>query len=66
MASTAVVQKLPSPLRDLVAQATSDGSTDFGKSEKDKTEVAEWIEKISQGDIVKPQNLKVRKHSDFC
>ncbi|OSX59818.1 hypothetical protein POSPLADRAFT_1048287 [Postia placenta MAD-698-R-SB12] len=52
------VHKLPSPLRDLVAQATSDGSTDFGKSEKDKTEVAEWIEKISQGDIVKPQNLK--------
>jgi len=58
MASATVLSKLPVPLRDLVAQAASDGSTDFGKSEKDKTEVADWIEKIAQGDVVKPQNLK--------
>ena len=60
MASTTAVAKLPVPLRDLVANAATDGSSDFGKSEKDKAEVTEWIEKIAEGEVVKPQNLKVR------
>ena len=59
MSSAAVVSKLQSPLRDLVLGATQDGSQDFGKSEKDKAEVAGWIEKVAQGDVVKPEALKV-------
>ncbi|ETW81567.1 hypothetical protein HETIRDRAFT_318800 [Heterobasidion irregulare TC 32-1] len=58
MSSAAAVSKLQSPLRDLVLGATQDGSQDFGKSEKDKTEVTGWIEKVAQGDIVKPEALK--------
>lgn len=50
------VTKLGSPLSDLVQGATSE----FGKSDKDKIEVAEWIEKVAQGDIVKPAGVKVR------
>ncbi|KZT73811.1 nucleic acid-binding protein [Daedalea quercina L-15889] len=58
MASTAALAKLPVALRDLVTNATVDGSSDFGKSEKDKAEVTEWIDKIAVGEIVRPQNLK--------
>jgi aminoacyl tRNA synthase complex-interacting multifunctional protein 1 len=47
--------KLASPLRDLVTGAT----TELGKSDKDKAEVTEWIEKVAQGDIVKPSGVKV-------
>ncbi|KDQ62433.1 hypothetical protein JAAARDRAFT_30344 [Jaapia argillacea MUCL 33604] len=56
--STTVLSKLQSPLRDLVLGATQDGSQEFGKSEKDKAEVAEWIDKVAQGDVVKPESLK--------
>lgn len=59
MASTAALTKLPVPLRDLVANAASDGSSDFGKSEKDTAEVTQWIEKIAEGSVAKPENLKV-------
>lgn len=59
MSAAAALAKLPSPLRDLVAGAAQDGSEDFGKSEKDKAEVAEWIDKVAQGDVAKPESLKV-------
>ncbi|KAI0926956.1 hypothetical protein AcW1_007664 [Taiwanofungus camphoratus] len=58
MSSAAALSKLDVPLRSLVANAATDGSKDFGRSEKDKTQVAEWIEKIAQGDIAKPERLK--------
>ncbi|KZT12021.1 nucleic acid-binding protein [Laetiporus sulphureus 93-53] len=58
MASLTTITKLPVSLRNLVEQSVSDGSKDFGKDEKDKTLVAEWIEKIVEGEIVKPQTLK--------
>lgn len=60
MSSAAALSKLDISLRGLVANAATDGSKDFGRSEKDKTQVAEWIEKIAQGDIAKPERLKVR------
>ena len=49
--------KLPSPLKELL----SGGSLELGKSEKDKADVIEWIEKVSQGDIVKPEAIRVRR-----
>ncbi|KAI0632093.1 hypothetical protein C8Q77DRAFT_1123841 [Trametes polyzona] len=58
MSAAAALAKLPSPLRDLVTGAAQDGSEDFGKSEKDKAEVAEWINKVAQGDVAKPDNFK--------
>ena len=54
------VVKLQSPLKELVSGAAQDGSTEFGKNEKDKKEVEEWIEKVAGGNIVKPESLKVR------
>lgn len=58
MASSSVISKLPSPLRDLVASAAPKDE-DFGTSDKDKAEVSDWISKVAQGDIVKPEAAKV-------
>ena len=60
MSVQAALAKLPSPLKDLVSAAAHVGSEDFGKSEKDKAEVAQWIDKVAQGDVAKPENFKVR------
>lgn len=59
MASQKAIQKLQSPLKELVLGALPNGATDLGSSEKDKAEVEGWIEKIAQGDINKPDGLKV-------
>lgn len=48
--------KLASPLKELVVSA----SPELGKSDKDKADVIEWIEKVAQGDIVKPEGIQVR------
>ncbi|KAI8978695.1 hypothetical protein BD414DRAFT_579842 [Trametes punicea] len=58
MSASAALAKLPSPLRDLVVAAAQDGSEDFGKSEKDKAEVADWIDKVAQGDVAKLENFQ--------
>ncbi|OSD07251.1 nucleic acid-binding protein [Trametes coccinea BRFM310] len=58
MSASTALAKLPSPLKDLVAAAVQDGSEDFGKSEKDKAEVAEWIDKVAQGDVAKPEKFQ--------
>ena len=59
MSAQATLAKLTPLLRDLVSAAALDGSESFGKSEKDKVEVAQWIDKIAQGDIAKAENLEV-------
>jgi hypothetical protein len=61
MASQASIQKLGSPLKELVLGALPTGAEDFGESEKDKVEVGEWIEKVAQGEIGKAEGLKVSK-----
>ncbi|GBE84916.1 hypothetical protein BKA93DRAFT_735979 [Sparassis latifolia] len=58
MSSQAAIAKLHAPLGKLVAGAAEHGSPDYGKSEKEQAEVVEWIEKVAQGDVVKPENLK--------
>jgi aminoacyl tRNA synthase complex-interacting multifunctional protein 1 len=57
------IAQLSSPLKELVVGATQDGSADFGKNEKDKAEVSEWIEKVAAGKVGKPEGLKVSKSS---
>jgi aminoacyl tRNA synthase complex-interacting multifunctional protein 1 len=59
MSFQASLAKLSSSLKRLVTGAKQDGYDDIGKSEKDKTEVVEWLENIAKGDFVKPSNLKV-------
>jgi aminoacyl tRNA synthase complex-interacting multifunctional protein 1 len=49
------ISKLRSPLKDLVLGATPE----LGKSDKDRAEVAGWIDKVAQGDIVSPSKVKV-------
>ncbi|KAI0320201.1 nucleic acid-binding protein [Amylostereum chailletii] len=58
MSVEAAIAKLHSPLRDLVTGAAQDGAQDFGRTEKDKTEVAQWIEKVAQGNIANPDSSK--------
>ncbi|THH01578.1 hypothetical protein EW026_g1163 [Hermanssonia centrifuga] len=58
MSSTTAIAKLHSPLKELVEGATKEGSAEFGKSEKDKAEVTEWIERVAAGEAAKPENLK--------
>ncbi|KAJ2993396.1 hypothetical protein NUW54_g7729 [Trametes sanguinea] len=66
MSASAALAKLPSPLKDLVAGAVQDGSEDFGKSEKDKAEVAEWIDKVAQGDVAKPEKFQMWLFTARC
>jgi len=53
MSYEASLSKLSSPLKDLVANAQADA----GKTDSDKIEVANWIDKVAAGDIVKPELL---------
>lgn len=55
MSYEASLSKLPSPLKDLVANAQAD----TGRTDVDKSEVVNWIDKVAVGDIVKPESLSV-------
>ena len=68
MASTSqsVLLKLQSPLKELVVGAAQEGSPDFGKTEKDQAEVAEWIERVALGSAVKPETLKASNRTQLC
>lgn len=44
------ISKLPSPLKDLVVTSQAD----VGKTEADKAEVAQWIEKVAEGEVALP------------
>lgn len=69
MSSHAGLGKLQAPIHDLVIGASKDSDQVFGKSEKDKADVAEWIDKVAQGDVTRAENLNVCLHqfiSSFC
>jgi aminoacyl tRNA synthase complex-interacting multifunctional protein 1 len=66
MSTPSALSALPQPLRDLVTGAVQDSAKDFGSSEKDRAEVAEWIDNVAQGNIVNPENLKVRAFTRVC
>ena len=55
--SDPIFLKLASPISELL----SGGSPELGKSEVDKADVIEWIERVAQGDIVKPEMVQVRR-----
>ena len=56
MSAAASISKLHSPLKELVSSVAD---AQHGKSEKDKAEVSEWIEKVAAGEAVRPDGLKV-------
>ncbi|TFK40645.1 hypothetical protein BDQ12DRAFT_601097 [Crucibulum laeve] len=58
MSFQSAVSKLNSPVKDLVLAVTRDGTELIGEFDKDQAEVASWIEKTSQGDLVAEGNLK--------
>ena len=57
MSAATSIAKLHSPLKELVSGVAD---AHHGKSEKDKAEVSEWIEKVAAGEAVKPGGLQVR------
>ncbi|KAK0201895.1 hypothetical protein DFS33DRAFT_1030352 [Desarmillaria ectypa] len=52
------VSKLNGSVKDLVLSATNNGTSLLGQTDADKIEVAGWIEKVRQGDLVKEDNFK--------
>ena len=62
-ASQSALSKLHSPLKELVAGAVQEGSPDFGRTEKDQTDVAGWIDIVAAGNSVKPDTLKASRQS---
>jgi hypothetical protein len=59
MASTDLFSKLSSPLRDLLIGSTQQDARQLGVSEKDQTDIAQWIQKSAQPDFVKADALPV-------
>ena len=55
MSYEASLSKLPYPLKDLVTNAQAGA----GKTDADKIEVANWIDKVAAGDIAKPEHFSV-------
>lgn len=63
MSLQAAIEKLQSPLKELVSSVTNSdqgSSTIAGRSEKDQAEVTGWIEKIAGGEVPKADGLKAR------
>ena len=63
MSVAASIAKLHSPLRDLVSTVAD---AHHGKSEKDKAEASEWIEKVAAGNAVKPEGIQVSMICALC
>ncbi|KAK7056813.1 G4 quadruplex nucleic acid binding protein [Paramarasmius palmivorus] len=58
MSFQASVSKLASPIKELVQSVSESDPSFLGKTDKDKTEVEGWIEKVGQGSAVNPSNYK--------
>ena len=61
MSSKATVSQLPSTLRDVI-QSANPQDEDYGSTDKEKAEVADWILKVANGGVAKT-DLKV---TDTC
>jgi hypothetical protein len=48
-----VFSRLSSPLHDLLTGSAQQDQQQLGVSEKDQTEIAQWVEKAGQPDFVK-------------
>ena len=59
MSSTNLFFSLSSPLRELLVGSTQQDQQQLGVSEKDRADIAQWVEKAAQADFVKPDALQV-------
>jgi hypothetical protein len=59
MSSTNAFSTLSSPLRELLVGSTQLDQQQLGVSEKDRVDIAQWIEKAAQVDFVKSDALRV-------
>ncbi|KAF5389221.1 hypothetical protein D9757_003544 [Collybiopsis confluens] len=57
MSFQASVSKLGPSIKDLVSSFLNQYAAAAGSNEKDESEVVSWIEKVSQGDVVKSEKL---------
>jgi aminoacyl tRNA synthase complex-interacting multifunctional protein 1 len=53
MSSKDIFSKLSSPLRDLLTGSVQQDQQQLGVLEKDRAEIAQWVEKAAQTDFVK-------------
>ncbi|KAF8073600.1 hypothetical protein FPV67DRAFT_1620837 [Lyophyllum atratum] len=58
MSFHAAVSKLNTPIKELVVAVTENGTRHVGQTEKDQTEVAEWIEKAGHADVTSEVNIQ--------
>jgi len=59
MSSTDAFSSLSSPLRELLVGFTQQDQQQQGVSEKDRADIAQWVEKAARADFVKPDDLQV-------
>lgn len=59
MAFQASISKLSTPVKSLVLAVTQDGTLYIGKTEKDQSEVSDWIDKVGTGAFPRADNLNV-------
>ncbi|PFH53906.1 hypothetical protein AMATHDRAFT_136383 [Amanita thiersii Skay4041] len=58
MSFRAAVSKLNPHVKELVISVTGDGTRYVGETDKDRSEVGDWIEKASQSDILNREKLQ--------
>src|SRR6266850_1086881 len=59
MSSTDAFSSLSSPLRELLVGFTQQDQQQQGVSEKDRADIAQWVEKVARADFVKPDDLQL-------
>ena len=59
MSSTVIFSKLSSPLRELLVGSAQQDQQQLGVSEKDKEDIAKWIDKVAQANFVKSDAFQV-------
>ena len=59
MSSTDAFSPLSSPLRELVVGSAQQDQQQLGASEKDRADIAQWVEKAARVGFVKPDALQV-------
>jgi hypothetical protein len=63
MLSEDILSKLKSPLRELLVGSVQQDQQQLGISEKDKTDVTQWVEKAAQPDFSRSDALPVCSRS---
>jgi aminoacyl tRNA synthase complex-interacting multifunctional protein 1 len=59
MSFQATLSKISSPVKELVAAVTDNGTRHIGETEKDQKEVVDWVEKTVQPDVTSTTSIQV-------